>query len=169
VWIGHRQVVRSGVALACLVALALACSGIHGPRIPPCPGSLRDTRQIEGDWVRHERVRVKGQEVDESFGLVVQKRGTRLLLVGLTPLGAKAFSVTQIEGEIRTRSYLGPALRVPPENVLRDLHRIRFLDVDDPVFEGRVLVRGADGSAHVANPSCGYEATFARVRADPSR
>ena len=74
------------------------------PRLGDCPGSLRPTHEIEGDWVIHERIRVRGGEVDESYGLVVQKTGPRLVLVGLTPFGAKAFSVTQIGVEIWSES-----------------------------------------------------------------
>ncbi|MGH7290721.1 MAG: hypothetical protein ACREJT_05900, partial [Myxococcota bacterium] len=122
-----------------IVALAL-------PHLADCPGSLRSTAELEGDWRIHERIRVRGDRIDESYGLVVQKIGPRLVLVGLTPFGAKAFSVTQIGVDVWSDSKLGAAQSVPPENVLRDLHRAHFLATDDPAFEGRALTRNADGS-----------------------
>jgi hypothetical protein len=133
------------------------------PRIADCPGSLVPTHELEGDWVIHERIRVRGAEVDEAYGLVVQKSGPRLVLIGLTPFGAKAFSLTQIGVEVWSESKLGPALPVPPENVLRDLHRAHFLATDDPAFEGRTLRRDADGSVHVASAACGYESTLVPI------
>jgi Protein of unknown function (DUF3261) len=138
---------------AAVVALAL-------PHLPDCPGSLRSTAELEGDWRIHERIRVRGDRIDESYGLIVQKNGPRLVLVGLTPFGAKAFSVTQIGLDVWTESKLGPALPVPPENVLRDLHRAHFLATDDPTFEGRAITRNADGSVQIASASCGYESTL---------
>ncbi|MFI5315830.1 MAG: DUF3261 domain-containing protein [Myxococcota bacterium] len=155
-------------------ALALACRTVTPPlmvlaplpRLPDCPGELRSTNDLEGDWVIHERLRVTGNGVDESFGLVLQKTGPKLVLVGLTPFGAKAFGVTQIGLETWSDSYLGPVLSVPPENVLRDVHRAHFLPVDDPGLDSRVVTRDADGAVHIANAKCGYEATLAPVSAN---
>jgi len=130
------------------------------PHLSDCPGSLVPTTDLDGDWLIHERIRVRGAGVDEDYGLVVQKNGPRLVLVGLTPFGAKAFSVTQIGVEIWSESRLGAALPVPPENVLRDLHRAHFLATDDPTFEGRIVRRDADGSVHIASAACGYESTL---------
>lgn len=133
------------------------------PRLSDCPGSLRATQEIEGDWVIHERIRVRAEDIDEAYGLVVQKNGPRIVLIGLTPFGATAFSVTQIGVEVWSESKLGPALPVPPENVLRDLHRAHFLATDDPAFEGRVVERLRDGSIQITSAACGYESTLAPV------
>jgi hypothetical protein len=163
--------VRSVVALALAATALSACAHVPPPALAPlllprlaeCPGSLVPTQDLEGDWVIHERIRVRGDRVDEAYGLVVQKSGPRLVLIGLTPFGAKAFSVTQIGVEVWSESKLGPALPVPPENVLRDLHRAHFLATDDPAFEGRTVRRDADGSVHVASAACAYEATLVPV------
>jgi Protein of unknown function (DUF3261) len=137
------------------------------PRLADCPGRLRPTQEIEGDWVIHEQVRVTGGAVDESYGLVVQKTGPKLVLLGLTPFGAKAFSVVQIGTQTWSESYLGPATVVPPENVLRDLHRALFLTVDDAALEPRAVSRDAEGAVHVTAKECGYEAVLAPVSATP--
>ena len=137
------------------------------PRLASCPGGLRSTDEIEGDWIVHERIRVVGGGVDESFGLVLQKTGPKLVLLGLTPFGAKAFGVTQIGIETWTQSYLGAALPVPPENVLRDVHRAHFLIVDDPALDSRAVTHDSDGVIHIAARDCGYESTLAPVSATP--
>ncbi len=163
---------RSAFALVLALTAALACRHVPPPpafipvplpRLADCPGSLRPTYEIEGDWVIHERIRVRGDRVDEAYGLVVQKGGPRLVLVGLTPFGATAFTVTQIGVEVWSESKLGPALPVPPENVLRDLHRAHFLATDDPGFEGRTVERAVDGSVRIASAACGYESTLVPV------
>jgi hypothetical protein len=157
---------RRPLPLALLAALAASCAHVVPPpaivalvlpHLADCPGSLRSTAELEGDWVIHERIRVRGDRVDEAYGLVVQKIGPRLVLVGLTPFGAKAFTVTQIGVDVWSESKLGAAQPVPPENVLRDLHRAHFLATDDPAFEGRAITRNADGSVQIASASCGYE------------
>jgi hypothetical protein len=163
--------VRRRLAFALGAALLAGCAHVPPPafiplplpRLADCAGSLVPTHELEGDWVIHERIRVRGDQVDEAYGLVVQKNGPRLVLIGLTPFGAKAFSVTQIGVEVWSESKLGRALPVPPENVLRDLHRAHFLATDDPEFEGRTIRRDADGSVHVASASCGYESTLVPV------
>jgi len=150
-----RELYRLALALALLAAACktplptppLPIPGL--PRLADCPGRLRSTQEIEGDWVIHERLRVTGGEVDESYGLVIQKTGPKLVLLGLTPFGAKAFSA------------------VPPENVLRDLHRALFLTVDDPALEPRTVSRDAEGAVHVTAKECGYEAVLAPVSATP--
>ena len=164
-----------------VIAIVLCAATLHGcahlppppafiplplPRLADCPGSLVPTSELEGDWLIHERIRVRGERVDEAYGLVVQKNGPRLVLVGLTPFGAKAFSVTQIGVEVWSESKLGAALPVPPENVLRDLHRAHFLATDDPTFEGRSVRRDQDGSVHIASASCGYESTLFPIRVE---
>jgi len=137
------------------------------PKVSDCPGGLRSTNEIEGDWTINERIRVVGNGVDESFGLVLQKTGPKLVLLGLTPFGAKAFGVTQIGTETWVESYLGPVLAVPPQNVLRDVHRAHFLIVDDPTLDARAVTRDADGVIHIAARECGYESTLAPVSATP--
>lgn len=155
------------LAAACKTPLPTPVAILPLPRLDDCPGRLRSTQDIEGDWVIHERVRVTGGEVDESYGLVIQKTGPKLVLLGLTPFGAKAFSVVQIGTQTWSESYLGPALAVPPENVLRDLHRALFLTVDDPALEPRAVSRDREGAVHVAAKECGYESVLAPVSATP--
>jgi hypothetical protein len=105
-----------------------ACSGFpFSPRsIPDCPGEIRSTDEIAGDFSFRERVIVSAEDVNFPFELIAQKRGRELVLIGISPLGAKLFSVVQRGLETRVDALPGAALPVPPLNVLRDLHRFRF-------------------------------------------
>ncbi len=159
---------RRRLILALVLAGTLGCQALREPaarallpHLASCPGLLLPTDAIPGDFVRHERVRVRGDGVDESYALVAQKRGDRLVLVGFSAFGAKAFSVVQQGLAVTSESHLGAALPIPPENVLRDLHRARFLAEAGDAEGGRTLTREADGSLRVGAARCGYETTFA--------
>jgi hypothetical protein len=136
---------------------------VVAPKLADCPGTLVPTQELEGDWVILERARVFAPRVDEAYELVLQKKGPSLVLVGLAPWGAKAFAVTQIGVRTFPEAFL-PDLPVPPENVLRDLHRAHFLASEAPGFEGRVIERGRDGAIHVKSAGCGYDATYVPVQ-----
>ncbi|MBM4335247.1 MAG: DUF3261 domain-containing protein [Deltaproteobacteria bacterium] len=123
------------------------------------------TADLASDFLIHERIRVRGHRVDEAYGLVAQKSGDRLVLIGLTPFGATAFTLVQVGLEVQSESRLGRALPVPPENVLRDFHRAHFLATDVAELENRRVRRDPDGVVHISSDACGYEATLAPARA----
>jgi Protein of unknown function (DUF3261) len=138
------------VPLATTGCLTLSLLLHPPPRLSACPGAIPSTSTLPGGargW--HDRVRYRGGEVDAGFTLVAEKRGTRLVLVGLNAFGARAFSVTQDRQQVEADARLGRALQVPPETVLRDWHALRAAGVEPPAtFE-------------LARPECGYVATFA--------
>jgi hypothetical protein len=151
-----------------VLAVALLAAGLAGcaslglpPRLAVCPGPLRDTREIAGDFVRQERMRVRGGDVDAAFGLVLEKRGERLVVLGFNAFGAKAFAVRQSGLAVESESFLGRALPVPPENVLRDLHRAYFLTPEQVAASERSVREMADGTLQVRSAACGYESTLA--------
>lgn len=120
------------------------------PRLRPCPGAIPSTATLpDGDLVWRDRARYRGGEVDAGFSLVAEKRGERLVLVGLDAFGAHAFSVTQQRLAVESDARLGRALAVPPETVLRDWHALRAAGAAPPA------------TLTLARPECGYEATFA--------
>jgi hypothetical protein len=101
-------------------------------------------------------VRYRGEGVDAGFSLVAEKRGERLVLVGLNAFGARAFSVTQERDRIDADARLGRALAVPPENVLRDWHAARAALAAAPAG----ALAEAPGRFELTRPECGYRATF---------
>ena len=126
------------------------------PRLSACPGPIPSTSALPGgDLVWRDRVRYRGGEVDAGFTLVAEKRGERLVLVGLNAFGARAFSVTQEQLRVEADARLGRALQVPPETVLRDWHALRAAGAEPPA------------TLELARPECGYVATFAAEESRP--
>jgi hypothetical protein len=140
-----------------LLALALgACSTLYALRAPArlgeCPGPLPSTAELEGDFVLQERVRVRGGEVDTGLTAIVEKRGDTLVLVALTSMGAKAFSLEQVGQQVRVTEHMGRWNPVPPGNLLRDLHQLRL-----------AAGAGDERSVHLVREDCGYEVTLVRI------
>ena len=159
---------RSAALLLAAASLA-GCASLAPKRLADCPGPLRSTREIAGDFVRQERIRVRGRGVDEAFALVIEKSGARLVVLGLNAFGAKAFSLRQQDLSVESTSYLGRALAVPPENVLRDLHRAYFLTPEAALASERSATPGSDGAIRIASAACGYESTLVRVSSSSAR
>jgi hypothetical protein len=112
----------------------VACAHLPGaPRaLRECPGTLRSTDEIGGDFRLQQRVRIRSGEPEIALRLVTEKRGRRLVVVGFNAFGAVVFQSVQTGGELTLDALPAPALEVPPVNVLRDLHRVRFLAADAP-------------------------------------
>jgi hypothetical protein len=132
-----------------LLALPSACRHLPwGARaVHECPGALVPTQEIEGEFLLREHLRVTAGDRAFGFELAVQKRGDELVLVGLHPLGAKLFSVRQVGSEVSVEAHPAPALEVPPENVLRDVHRVHFFDLPQPPSDG--VVEGHRGETQI--------------------
>ena len=153
---------RARVGLALLVVVVACGAGLGcrtlrhvldpPPRLAPCRGPIAPVAALPGgDFLLRERVRVRGDGVDAGFELVAERRGDRLVLVGLNAFGAEAFQLIQQGLDVESASDLGPLLPVPPENLLRDLHAARLARPHGPQ------------RVEVARPGCGYTATFVRV------
>jgi hypothetical protein len=115
---------RSTVVLALLAACGAP------PRTAPAsldyPCVLHPPREITPDIAVEQHVEVKKQDHHGSFDGVLQKRGDELLLVGLGPMGTRAFVLRQEGDAVRFEQSMGPALPFPPRNVLVDVHRAFF-------------------------------------------
>lgn len=124
------------------LTLPIACQqlGWNTRAITLCPGALVPSTQIEGDFLLRQHLRVTAGEDSFSMELALQKRGDELVLVGFHPLGAKLFTARQVGTEVAIEAHPAPALEVPPENVLRDIHRVNFLSLSPPAADG--VIRG---------------------------
>ena len=134
------------VQVAVLTLLLAGCAqlaGLRGRAVASCPAELVPTLEIAGDFLWRERVRVTVGDQVIAFQQVVQKRGDELLLVGLHPLGAKLFSVVQRGIETEIQAAPPPVLEVPPENLLSDLHRVRFRAVEGAGPDGTFRAVGS--------------------------
>lgn len=126
------------------------------PRLARCDAAIPSSAALgSADHVWRDRARYRGDDVDESFLLVAEKRGPSLVLVGLNAFGARVLSVTQQGERIEADARLGPALAVPPENVLRDWH------------EARAASREPGETFEIVRPECGYRASFILERSEP--
>jgi hypothetical protein len=127
--------VRERAALAALLAalVSTACQHLLPSRhLAGCPGALEPVAEIQEDFLLDQRVRIRSQDANASLRVAVEKRGPRLVLIGLNELGAKLFTVIQTQGDVEVDALHRAVVPVSPLDLLRDLHRIRFLRVDMP-------------------------------------
>jgi hypothetical protein len=89
-----------------------------GPLVPPA--------QIAADFVWRQRIDVRFKTRHESFSAVIEKRGDRLLLLGLTPFGSRAFALEQRGKTATFTPYSDLRLPFSPLYVLADVHRAFF-------------------------------------------
>jgi len=135
--------------VSALLALALIVAGCrHWPprarAVRECPGELVSTDAIAGEFLLRQRVRIAAGERVQSLQLVAQKRGGELLLLGIDPFGVELFTLHQRGVQTRLEALPPPLLEVPPQNLLRDLHRIRFLGIPEAHGDGAVRARRGD-------------------------
>jgi hypothetical protein len=129
-----------------LLALALA-SCQHWPfgsrALRKCPGDIASTESLAGDFLLRQSVRVERGDSAWSLQLVSQLHEGELRLIGLDPLGVELFTLRQRGRELEVTALPPPMLEIPPENLLRDLHRIRFRRVGAPGSNGTLhAIRG---------------------------
>jgi Protein of unknown function (DUF3261) len=155
--IAAPRVIAAGIALL----FSASCSGLpFAPRaISDCPAEIRSTDDIPGDFAMREWVTVRAEDVDFPFELIVQKKGRELVLVGLSPMGAKLFSVVQLGIETDVDALPGAVLPIPPLNVLRDLQRFRLAQPSAPTPELEPAV--------FDHAACGYSIRFERLSEEP--
>lgn len=158
-----------GAALAAplpgCATLGLALNRALPDQARECPGPLVPTEEMLGDFVLQQNVRVQGGDLDWALTLVSQKRGQTLVLVGLDPFGAKLFTLTQRGTEVTVERPSG-RLPLPPVNLLRDLHRTRFLRPGTPPEPGVTIVSDQAGTVRIQHASCGYNTTLVTVKED---
>lgn len=132
-----------------LLAVFTACQHLpwNARAVRDCPGELVPTQEIEGEFLLRQHLRVTAGDRSFHFELALQKRGDELVLVGLHALGAKLFTIRQIGSDVVVEAHPSPALDVPPENVLRDIHRVNFLRLPHPASDG--IVHGRRGSTEI--------------------
>ena len=112
-------------ALACLAA----CGGSqHSQLLHPTreTGVLVPPRQIVADFVWRQRIAVRFKARRDSFSAVIEKRADRLLLLGLTPFGTRAFALEQRGTTVTFTPYIELELPFSPLYVLADVHRAFF-------------------------------------------
>jgi hypothetical protein len=156
---------RRALSLLILAAAAAGCAQLSLLRPLPraCPGPLLPVSEMGADFSAQARYRVRSRGREEALTLVAEKRGGRLVLLGLDPLGTLVFSLVQEDREVRRERHLRPLFPFAPENALRDFERVRFAErlaggEDDARVEARA------GASLISREACGWEAMLAPIR-----
>jgi hypothetical protein len=125
------------VALALLPALLAGCR--PRPAEPVYPGELQPPARFGRDFLLHQRVVFRRGEREHAIQTALQVRGDTLTLVGLTPLGTRAFVLTQRGLDVSFSSSLPPdqQLPFPPRFVLHDIQRALL-----PLIDERAMADG---------------------------
>ena len=151
-----------GGGLALCAALAAAAPGcvtlaMLRPLPRACPGALLPVAEMGPDFSLQARYRARSGGREEALTLVAEKRGDRLVLLGLDPLGTLVFSLVQEGLEVRRERHLRPLFPFAPENALRDFERVRFADrLAGSADDARVEPRGS--ATLLTRPACDWEA-----------
>lgn len=95
-------------------------------------GPLVDPRKIPGDFMWQQRVSATHGESKGAFDAVIQKKAGELLVLGLTPMNTRGFSLTQRGTEIEYKQFVPFELPFSPASVLYDIHRAFFYNLLSP-------------------------------------
>jgi hypothetical protein len=114
-------------------ALALAGCAASGHTSPP---TLPNASGLAPPFLARQRVVATAGAERRAFEAVLQYDGSELLLLGLTPMGTKAFVVRQRGTVATSESFVDRPLPAPPEAILLDVHWSYFLAADTPRKDG---------------------------------
>lgn len=100
-------------------------------------GALVSTGILEQQWspfMARQRVTAHHGDRTEGFEGVLQLAEGKLLLVGLTPFGTKAFVLEQRDLDVQLQMPMPIELPFPPRYILLDVHRTLFMGLPDPPY-----------------------------------
>jgi hypothetical protein len=114
-----------------------------GPAIPT-PAELPPADTIPGSFTLRQKLVAKSEHGGGSFEAVLQKRPGRVTIVGLLPIGARAFVLEQQGSDVKVTNYLPREPPFPPHLVLLDVHRVFGVWLGPPLTDGERegIVRG---------------------------
>ena len=115
-----------------LIAIGVAACGTVLQ--PPAGRSLTlpliSTEEMAGHFLLRQRIDYRFRERAGTFEAVVQKQCNQLLVIGLTPLGTRVFTIRQEGLEVSTTMPLGDEVwPFPPGFVLLDIQRAYLLEL----------------------------------------
>jgi Protein of unknown function (DUF3261) len=142
--------VRQPLLVAALLLAAAACA--HRDRAAPPPAGAPPNAAenppppdtIPGAFTVRQKVTARSSHGGGSFEAVLEKQAGKLILVGLTPYGARAFVLEQTPSNVKFTSYLPRELPFSPAFMLMDVHRVfgEWLGPPPPDGERAGVVRG---------------------------
>lgn len=125
--VSHRLFVRGLLALG-----AVAAASCHGtPRRvltdADYPGELRQPEALGKDLLWQQRVTAHwGDGEERGFDAAVQKQGSKLTVIGLSPLGQAGFVLVQDPTGVSLQNHTDMHLPFPARFVLLDVQRTFF-------------------------------------------
>ncbi|MCB9786251.1 MAG: DUF3261 domain-containing protein [Deltaproteobacteria bacterium] len=133
------------------------------------PGTLRPVQALAGDFLWRQRVTAHWPTGTRGFDAALQKRGAVLTLVGLSPMGTPAFTLTLQDGEIAFENKTRQELPFPPRFIVLDLQRVFYPWLDGPPPEDGERADIVDGERIIERYEGGHlvERTFERADATP--
>ncbi len=147
-------ILAAAFSLLCGGCSTIALIFLRGDSVQDCGGAIPSTETVDGDIDKRLRVEVQGAQVTEGFEVIVQKRGDRLVVLGLTRFGSRAFTILQEGERIEIDSPMEAIERVSPVNILRDLYIWPLMALPPGSAE---LTLSDDGkSATVDHQDCGF-------------
>lgn len=149
---------RRAGALALLCALATSCQHLGGAR-GACTGSVA----VAGaPRTLHLRVLLEHDGARRRHETVVQVEAERIRVIGLTPMGTRAFTLTDQAERLELDDRVGRRMGQNPRLVYDAIaHAFLAPTSGDDAGTDEVAVLREPGplpAARVRNPGCGYEA-----------
>jgi len=120
------------VRIAALVVVLAGCAASGHTKALRLP----DAEGLTTPFLARQRVIATAGTDRRAFEAVLQYDGHELLLLGLTPMGTKAFAVRQRGRVAEAESFVDRPLPAPPEAILLDVHWSYFLQADTPRRDG---------------------------------
>ncbi|MCB9897772.1 MAG: DUF3261 domain-containing protein [Planctomycetes bacterium] len=123
------------LALASLLALAACASEPARPTLPALadadyPGTLRPPTAAGRDVLWTQHVTASWPDGSRGFDAALQIQGDELLLLGLTPLGTGAFTITLRGTELEFVNTSDMPLPFPARFIVLDVERVFFPYLD---------------------------------------
>lgn len=112
-------------ALGLAVTMAILAGCPASRPAPTAAVELRPPEAFVGDFLLQQQLTFERGEVTQTLQTALQRQGDTLTLIGLTPMGTRAFVLTQTGDEVTFTSHLPEdrPLPFPPRQVLLDIQR----------------------------------------------
>lgn len=131
----------AAIVIASLVGCGPSGHGTEERTTPHPMGTLHAPSHFAAELTIDQQVTAEHVGGSETFRAVLEKRGDRLVMVGLGPHGGRAFVLTQEGERVSFESQMPRELPFPPEFMLMDIHRTWLMGLPreggGPLSDGR--------------------------------
>ncbi len=91
------------------------------------PGILAPPNTLGPDFSVRQHLTIQAHGRNAEVDVVLQKRQNELLVIGLGPVGVRAFVLRQDGADVSFEQSFGPKMPFAPRNILVDIHRAYFM------------------------------------------